>query len=454
MTVFELIALLLALTGLFGWINQRFVRLPPSIGLLLIGLLASLLLLALELCFSRITLYQELTKVVRQLDFQQTVLQGILGFLLFAGALQVDLARLRTRASSVAVMATVGVLISTVVVGFGAWCLAGLVGAELPLAWAFVFGALISPTDPVAVLATLREMRVPEELETDMAGESLFNDGVGVVVFTILLAVAAGGGTDGVGFADIAKLFFIEALGGALLGSVAGWVAYLGIRAIDDFPVEILISLALVTGTYALASRLHMSGPIAVVVAGLLLGNRGPHDAMSDQTQRYLFGFWKVVDEILNSVLFLLIGLEVVVLRFDPSFAWLMTLSVPLVLAARSIAVSLPMLALQHRQSFSRGTIPIMIWGGLRGGISVALALSVPENDSKALILAMTYTVVLFAIVVQGLSLRQLVKRVARTEVAGADPAPSRPPGHLAAAGPGAAHRQARHRHSTSEMNE
>lgn len=271
MAIFELIAVLLVLTSAFAWVNHRYIRLPQSIGLLLFGLVASVLLLGLELWFTDVVLYRELTTLVRQVHFKEAVLQGMLGFLLFAGALNVDASRLKSRAYSVSLMATGGVLISTAVVGYGAWWLARIFGADLPFAWALVFGALISPTDPIAVLSTLKEVRVPQELETDMAGESLFNDGVGVVTFTIVVAIASAGQGGEVGLSEVAELFFHEALGGAILGLVSGFVAYRGIRAIDDFPVEILISLALVTGTYALATRLHMSGPISVVVAGLSL---------------------------------------------------------------------------------------------------------------------------------------------------------------------------------------
>jgi CPA1 family monovalent cation:H+ antiporter len=311
-------------------------------------------------------------------------------------------------------MATVGTLISTAIVGIGLWLAAGALAIPLPLAWALVFGALISPTDPLAVLSVLKAVDVPKTLEIDMTGESLFNDGVGVVIFTVLVAAAVGTQGEGIDLLHIGRIFFIEALGGAALGLVTGYLAYRAMRAIDDYPIEVLISLALVAGTYTLASKLHMSGPIAVVVAGLLIGSRGPHDALSEETQRYLFGFWSLVDEILNSVLFLLIGLEVLVLRLDPSFGWLAAFAVPLVLFARLLAVSIPVLALSPSHIFVGGTIPVLTWGGLRGGISIALALSLPEVAEKSVILAATYAVVLFTIVVQGLSLRALVERVVR----------------------------------------
>jgi CPA1 family monovalent cation:H+ antiporter len=414
---FELISVLLVLTSAFGWTNHRFLRLPDTVGLLVMGLAASIVLLACEVLLPATPLYEDVAGVIRQVDFQKTVLDGMLAFLLFAGALHVDISALRERAWAVGIMATVGVLISTVIVGFGFWWIAAVMGVSLPLSWAFVFGALISPTDPVAVLSTLKAVRVPRSLELDMTGESLFNDGVGVVVFTIALTVAAGAGQGAAGVAGVAELFVVEALGGALLGFVAGFVAYRAMREIDSYPVEVLISLGLVTGTYALASRLGTSGPIAMVVAGLLIGNRGQRYAMSDLTQRYLFGFWTLTDEILNSILFLLIGLEVIVLRSEVLLGWLPISAILLVLLARFVSVSLPVLVLvlQRWNPFVAGTIPVLTWGGLRGGISVALALSIPEAAEKSTILSATYLVVVFTIIVQGLSLRRLVRRTVRS---------------------------------------
>jgi CPA1 family monovalent cation:H+ antiporter len=411
-SAFDLIAILLVLTAVFGWLNHVVIRLPHTIGLLVMALGASLIRIGIEVALPDVVaLYESLTAMLRRVDFRETVLNGMLAFLLFAGALHVDLAILRMRAWTVGLIATLGVVISTAVVGLGLWWLSSVLGVPIPLPWALVFGALISPTDPVAVLSTLKTIDVPKALEVDMAGESLFNDGVGVVVFTMLLALAAGSGSEG-GILHVAELFFVEAFGGAALGWVTGYLAYRAMRRIDDFPMETLISLALVAGTYALAAKLHMSGPIAVVVAGILVGNRGPVDAMSDLTQKYVFGFWTLVDEILNSVLFLLIGLEVLVLRFDPSFAGLAAVSIPLVLLGRFLAVTIPVLVLQARQEFVRGTIPVLTWGGLRGGISIALALSLPEVAEKPALLAATYAVVVFTIVVQGLSLRAMVERV------------------------------------------
>ena len=412
LSLFDMIAVLLALTAAFGWVNHVLLKLPQTIGLLVMALAASLVLIGVELAFPHFIIYEDAVALLQQVDFQATVLDGMLAFLLFAGALHVDFNAMRSRLVTISIMATIGVLISTTLVGTGFWLLAGALGVPIPLVWALVFGALISPTDPVAVLSTLKQVKVPKPLESIMTGESLFNDGVGVVLFTVVLAAATTIGREGLDAAHIAELFVVEAVGGGVLGLVIGYLAYRAMRAIDDYPVEVMISLALVTGLYALASKLHMSGPIAVVVAGLLVGHRGPLDAFSDMTQRYLFGFWTMIDEILNSVLFLLIGLEVLVLRFDLSFIALAIAAVPLALLARFAAVALPVSLIRRRTEVTRGTVRVLTWGGLRGGISVALALSLPESEIKTVILAATYAVVVFTIIVQGLTLAGLVKRV------------------------------------------
>jgi CPA1 family monovalent cation:H+ antiporter len=414
LTPFELISILLVLTAGFAWTNHRLIGLPDTVGLLVMGLAASFVLLLVERFFPAVQLYEQVGAILQQVDFQRTVLEGMLAFLLFAGALHVDISALRQRAWAVGTMATLGVLLSTAIVGLGFWYAASLAGTDLPLSWAFVFGALISPTDPVAVLGTLKAVSVPKSLELDMTGESLFNDGVGVVIFSIALTVAAGAGHGAAGFSGAAELFLVEAVGGALLGLVAGYVAYRAMKQIDNFSVEVLISLGLVMGTYALAARLGTSGPIAMVVAGLLIGNRGARDAMSDLTQRYLFGFWTLVDEILNAILFLLIGLEVLVLRPDALLDWLPVSAILLVLLARLASVALPVLMLRRSVTFVKGTIPVLTWGGLRGGISVALALSIPAVEQKGTILAATYLVVVFTLIVQGLTLRRLVERTVR----------------------------------------
>lgn len=411
LSIFDLAAILVTLTALFAWFNQRYLRLPRNIGLLLMGLLASLGFVVVDLAIPHTQIYGDVTRAMQQVDFYAAVMNGMLGFLLFAGALHVDLSKLKTRAISVALMATIGVAISTAIAGVGFWALANLFGINLPLIWALVFGSLISPTDPVAVLSTLKEVDVPEALETDMAGESLFNDGVGVVIFTILLALAVNTGQGETTFTGVVKLFALEAVGGALLGLVTGYIAYWMMRTIDEYVSELIISIALVMGTYVLAQKLHISGPIAVVVAGLLMGERGPDDAMSEETQRYVFSFWTLIDEILNALLFLLIGLELLVIKFAPSFVWVGLAAIVLVLVARFCAVAAPVTLFGIRHRFEKGTIPVLTWGGVRGGISVALALSLPLVEERGVILAATYAVVLWTIVVQGLTLKKVVAR-------------------------------------------
>ncbi|MGV8987195.1 MAG: cation:proton antiporter [Cypionkella sp.] len=408
---FELVGILLVLTATFSWINFRLALMPRTIGLLVMGLGASLVIIGVETAVPKLVNYESLASLVRKIDFQGTVLDGMLAFLLFAGALQVDIVSMRHRAVTIGAMATVGVVVSTAIIGTTVWIAASLLGVAISLPWALVFGALISPTDPVAVLATLKEVKVSEDLQIVMTGETLFNDGVGVVLFAVLLEAARGDSLDAL---QVGQMFAVEALGGAILGAITGYISYRAMRAIDDYSIEVLISLALVVATYSIAARLGVSGPLAVVVAGLLVGSQGPRDALSDQTERYLFGFWTLIDEMLNSILFLLIGLEVLVLRFDSAFGWLMTLAVPLVLVARLAAVSGPVLVLGLFSKFAPGTIPVLTWGGLRGGISVALALSLPEVAEKSALLAATYAVVLFTLIVQGLSLRTVIKRVVR----------------------------------------
>ena len=413
LSLFEIAASLLALSAFFGWFNFVFIKLPHTIGLLAMALIASVSLLVAEKFWPGLGVTQTVRSAIGQIDFFATVMEGMLAFLLFAGALHVDFNFLKDQKWAIGIMATFGVVLSTMIVGSGFWLISGYLGVQVPFAWALVFGALISPTDPVAVLSLLKSINVPHSLEAKIAGESLFNDGVGVVVFTILLATAVSGAHDGGGidFMHVGELFFVEAIGGAVLGMATGWIAYRAMAYMDEHTLEILISIGVVAATYAIAIRLHLSGPIGVVVAGLLVGNRGVHVGMSEQTQKHLFAFWELIDEILNSVLFLLIGLEVLVLTLDPSSGWLVTFSIPLVLCARFISVYLPITTLSFWLHFTKGAVPVLTWGGLRGGISVALALSLPDNEYKPLILSATYGVVLFSIFVQGLSVRALINR-------------------------------------------
>lgn len=413
LSIFEIAALLLALSALFGWINHVTVRLPHTIGLLVFALFASLSLLAAEKLVPSLGITDTFQRVINQIDFYATVMEGMLAFLLFAGALHVNFDKMADQKWPITLMATIGVVLSTFIVGIGFYYLAGALGINIPFAWALVFGALISPTDPVAVLSLLKSVNVPAALEAKIAGESLFNDGVGVVVFTIVVAFAVGSahGDGGVDVFHIAELFVVEAIGGALLGLVTGWLAYRAMATMDEYTLEILISLGIVAATYAIALRLHLSGPIAVVMTGLLLGNRGVRIGMSDKTAGHLFSFWHLIDEILNSVLFLLIGLEVLIVGIDPSFAWIAVATIPLVLFARLCAVSIPILTLSRFQPFGSGVIPVLTWGGLRGGISVALMLSLPDTEAKPLLLTVTFAVVLFSVIVQGLTVKALINR-------------------------------------------
>ncbi len=413
LSIFDLIAILLALSAAFAYINCKVLRLPHTIGVLVMGMAASLVLIALEKVVPEARLYKVLTDAILRIDFAATFLNGMLAFLLFAGALHVDASRLKKRAITIGYLATAGVVISTLIVGFCFYWLCRMLGTPMTLLWAMVLGALISPTDAVAVLSTFKTVKLPEELEIEMTGESLLNDGASVVLFTVLVAAAASeSGRLEFGIGHIIRLIFFEGLGGALLGVVTGYVCHLAMRSIDDYGIEVLISIALAMGTYALASRLHVSGPIAVVAAGLLIGGHRPHDKMSDETQKYLFQFWTLIDEILNSVLFLLLGLEVLILRNAHGALWLAIASIPIVLFARFVSVTTPVLSLFWHLRFPAGTIPLLTWGGVRGGISVALVLSLPEFPEKPILLAVTYAVVLFSLIVQGLTLGPLVRRI------------------------------------------
>lgn len=414
LSIFELVALLLTLSALFGWLNLRFVRLPHTIGLLIMGLGASFILLLAERLIPGVALTASLQKIVSQIDFYDTIMNGMLAFLLFAGALHVELDKLRDQKWAIALMATFGVVISTVIVGVLLWLVSGLVGMQIPLPWALVFGALISPTDPVAVLSLLKTVTVPESLKAKIAGEALFNDGVAVVAFGVLVAAAVATGSDAeeaLTAAHVAELLLVEGGGGVVFGLFTGWLGHRAMAAIDDHVVEVLISVAVCAATYAISVRLHISGPIAVVVAGLLIGNHGTEVSMSEKVQQYMFSFWEVVDEVLNSLLFLLIGLEVLVLSFHPDYALLALLAIPVVLIGRLASVAGPITLLAVRQTFTAGSIPIMTWGGLRGGVSVALALSLPDSDAKPVLLAVTYAVVIFSIVVQGLTVKWVIGR-------------------------------------------
>ena len=406
MTLFHIISILLTLSALFSWLNQRYIRLPTTIALMVFSLLLSLLLVVLGPLGEGVE--HEVRLLLESVDFNATLLHGMLSFLLFAGALHVNLDDLRRQGGVVAVLASTSVLGSTFLVGGLSWWVFSLFGLDIPLIWCLVFGALISPTDPIAVLGILRQVRAPKSLETKITGESLFNDGVAVVLFIVLLRMAVGDGDNSAG--EIALLFAQETLGGALYGLAIGWLAFWMLHSIDNYQAEVLITLAVVTGGYAGAELLHLSAPIAIVVAGLIIGNHGRSIALSKRSREYLDTFWELIDEVLNAVLFVLIGLEILVLRFQPEFLWATLMIIPLVLLARMVSVGLPVGLMRRFRSFSPRVVTILTWAGLRGGISVALALSLPDNEVRDALLAVTYGVVVFSILVQGLTIGRLIR--------------------------------------------
>ena len=411
MSAFDIASILIVLAAGFGYLNHQILKLPSSIGLVVVSLLASLGVILIDWLIPSSTMTEDARAFVGGIDFYDAVMNGMLGFILFAGALHVDFSDLAEERWTVLLTATVGLLLSTFIVGAGFAYLAGV-----PLVVGLVLGALISPTDPVAVLGLLKFVKVPPAIQTRIAGESLFNDGVAVVVFLIVSEIAFGGGEGeaghgGAGFVEIGRLFLQEAVGGAALGAAGGWITYRLLRRVDEYVLEVLMTLALVMGLYTLALKLHMSGPIAVVVAGIFIGNTGFKRGMSRRTRLHVENFWHLIDEILNAALFLLIGIEVLAISFHASQIWLLALMVPLVLLARTVAVTAPLALLAVKKTFTPGTRRILIWGGLRGGISVALALSLPESDYKPLILQATYVVVIFSIVVQGTTMASVIRR-------------------------------------------
>ena len=407
MRLFEILALIITLTAIFSYINHRYLRLPLTIGVMLIGLIMSLGLLALKPLGLDLT--PQANTILGEIDFNQTLMHGMLSYLLFAGALHVNLADLAEQKWLIATLATLGVLASTTIIGVLLWLLLDLINIDLPFLYCLVFGALISPTDPIAVLGILRTVHAPKSLETKITGESLFNDGIGVVVF-ILISGFAFGETDITPGAVIA-FFLKEALGGVIFGFVIGGITYAMLKRVDNYQVEILLTLALVTGGYAMAEVLHVSAPIAIVVAGLLIGNHGRLLAMSEITVERLDTFWELIDEILNAVLFVLIGLEILVITFEAHLLIAGVLSIFIVLIARFVSVGVPIFFIRKFRELTPGVIKILTWGGLRGGISVALALSLPASAERETILAITYCVVVFSILVQGLTIGRLIKR-------------------------------------------
>ena len=406
MTIIQIISTLIVLAGAFGVINYLFLKLPSTIGILIVALLASISIMMFDYIKPDIGISKNTIAFINNIEFSETLLEGMLGLLLFAGALHIKVADLKLQIFPILLMATMGVIFSTVIIGIGFSWFTGV-----PLIFALIFGALISPTDPVAVIGILRQADLSKSLETKIAGESLFNDGVGYVIFLLLIGIAfSTENHTNPSILNIFKLFFSEVIGGALLGAILGYLTFWIMKRIDDYALEVLLTLGLVLGGYQLAIYLHLSGPIMVVIAGLFIGHVGIKKGMSELTREYINSFWQLIDEILNAVLFLLIGFKVLSIVFTIDEMIAGVFAIILCLVARFSSVLIPVILLKPFRNFSQGVVPIMTWGGLKGGISVALALSLPENEWKPIILTSTYMVVLFSIIIQGLTIAPLAK--------------------------------------------
>ncbi len=425
MSLFSLISVLISLAAVSSYINYRYIKLPTTVGVMLVALVASLALVLIGPYAPGFR--EQATALVAQIDFNQVVLHGMLAFLLFAGAIHVNLDELGREWLPISLLAIFGTLASTFIVGGATWLVLGWLGLGIPIVDALLFGALISPTDPIAVLGIMKSVGAPRRLEVQMAGESLFNDGLGVVVFLLLLRLAGRSEVAGSGVAAtlsiegsaVATLLLKEVGGAVLLALAVGYIAYQMLKRVDDYQVEVLLTLALAMGLYALADALHLSAPIAVVIAGLFVGNQGRALAMTEKTREHVDTFWELIDEILNAVLFLLIGLELLVLPIERGWLLAGILAIPVVLAARWLSVTAIIGPLSRLTAQAKGAIAVLTWGGLRGGISVAMALSLPVNHSRSLVLTLTYFVVVFSILVQGLTVGRVIRMASGPAPAG-----------------------------------
>ena len=409
MDIFAITTVLIVLSALFGYINARFLKMPNTIGLMSITILFTLVVIALS--FFGIDLVQEEKEFILQIDFQTVLLDGMLSFLLFAGALHTSFQQLKVQRKPILAFATLGTIISTFIVGVFIYYLLDFINLKVDFLYCLLFGALISPTDPIAVLGILKQVNAPKKLETKIVGESLFNDGVGVVIFLTIYQIAQKGSNITVG--HVAELFIIEVIGGLLLGAILGWITYRLMRSIDQYDTEVIITIAAVMGGTLIAQKLHLSAPLAMVTAGLMVGNdRVRKNAMSDVTEQYVDKFWELVDVLLNTILFVMIGMEILILTFDGKYILAGVLAIPLLLFARFLSLMLPIKYFAKKLDFVPRTNLIMTWGGLRGGISIALALTLTQEMHRDLFLVITYIIVVFSIIVQGLTVGKLIKRV------------------------------------------
>jgi CPA1 family monovalent cation:H+ antiporter len=411
MDYFIIIAILVFISAIFGYINVRFLKLPNTIGLMLITIVFTFMVFVLSAVDD--TLLEAERYIIGQIDFKTVLLDIMLSFLLFAGALHTNFEQLKVQRWPIFVFSTLGVVVSTFLVGTAVYYLLQLFSMPVDYVYCLLFGALISPTDPIAVLGILKQAGVPKKLETKIVGESLFNDGVGVVVFLTLFQLASKGG-EGIEPLEIVELFGVEVIGGIVLGLLLGWVTYRLMRSIDDYDIEVIITLATVMMGTVIAQQLHLSAPLAMVAAGLVVGNDTVRNsAMSATTETYVDKFWELLDILLNTLLFVLIGMEILVLSFKTSYIVAGLVAIPLVLACRYLSLLLPIRFFQEKLDFVPKTSIIMTWGGLRGGISIALALGLTQEMERDLFLVMTYIVVVFSILVQGLTVEKLVKKIA-----------------------------------------
>jgi len=407
MNLYSILTIVVSFAAIFAYINHRFLKLPSTIGIMLISLVCSLGIVVVGMLSP--TLSQSITELVKSLDFYDLLINIMLSFLLFAGAIHVNAERLKKERLPVIALATFGTVVSTFMVGTLLFFLLQVLGREINYLYCLLFGALISPTDPIAVLGILKQANIPQSLEMKITGESLFNDGVGVVIFLALLEISKTG-IDNISGLDIAMLFVKEAAGGLIFGAVLGYIGFYMLKSIDNYQVEVLITLAVVMGGYTLANLMHISGPLAMVIAGIITGNKGKQEGMSDITRDYLGKFWELTDEILNAVLFLLIGLEMLIVKFDNMILLTGCICILIVLLSRWIAVAIPIGILRKFIPFEKNAVTMLTWGGLRGGISVALALSLPEQMHRNELVSITYIVVIFSIVVQGLTVGKVAK--------------------------------------------
>lgn len=422
MDLFTITSILIGLSAIFGYINVRFLKLPNTIGLMLIAIIFSMFIFASTL-FTDI-FYDAASSLIKEVEFKYVLLDIMLGFLLFAGAMHTNFDQLKVQRWPVFVFATLGIFVSTFLVATFAYYIFGLLGFQVEYITCLLFGALISPTDPIAVLGILKSAGVPKKLETKIVGESLFNDGVGVVIFLTILNIAGSGGHDHgeMTAASIVILFVQEVLGGVLLGGIFGYVTYRLLKSIDNYEIEVIITLACVMVGYVVGHYLHVSAPLAMVVAGLIVGHDTLRDtSMSEITEQFVDNFWELIDMLLNALLFVLIGLEILVLSFNGNYIIAGVIAILFVLLSRYISLLLPVKFFEKKLDFVPNTSKIMTWGGLRGGISIALALSLSGMDHYELILNVTYIVVIFSIIVQGLSVGKLAKRLIGAEYLQAD---------------------------------